>query len=56
MTKGRICRNYVSKPKDVCLTSLKDKLKSMIILEEIPNTHNIAFKNDFRVDLQYLVF
>ena len=58
MTKRRICMifqlkvNNVSKTKDECLTSLKNKFKSIIISEENSNTHNIAIKNNYRVDLQ----
>ena len=61
MTKGRICKNFwlrvinVLKTKDECFASLKNKFKSIIISKEIPNTHNIAIKNDFRVDLQYII-
>ena len=43
--------NNVLKTKDECFTSLKNKFKSIIILED-ENTHNIAIKNDFRVNLQ----
>ena len=35
---------------------MKNKFKSIIISEEIPNTHNIAFIDDFRVDLQYIIY
>ena len=49
----RLKVNNVSK--DEGLTSLKNKFKSIIISEEIPNTHNIAIKNDFRVYLQYVI-
>ena len=56
MTKGRICKNFwlkvnnVLKTKDESFTLLKNKFKSIIISEEITNTHNISIKNHFRVD------
>ena len=66
MTKGRICIkfwlkvNHVLKTKDECFTLLKNKFNSIIISEEIPNTLKtikllIAIKNDFRVDLQFII-
>ena len=44
----------VLKTKDECFSSLKNKFKSIIISEDV-NTHNIVIKNDFRVDLEYII-
>ena len=61
MTKGRICMNFwlkvdnVLKTKDECFTSFKKKFKLIIISEEYPNIHNIAIKNEFCFELQYII-
>ena len=61
MPQGRISMNFslkvkdVSKIKDEYFGSFKNKFKSIIISEKNSYTHNEAIKNDFRVDLRYII-